>query len=315
MDRSLLRQDHSVAIKVGLLCACLLLTFGVFRSIFADSAFLFDYATLKQNGFYFWAVLVLCVLWAYIKRTEILEAARRGTDAKWLTLGILLVGASFGLLYYASAFSDSIPLTLFTIGFVIVAQFSLFFGQASKIPLMLLGLFGIAVGFPVLLESAAATWFPRGTAVLSVSILQLFRLPIALNGVTVTLSSLIGYDIVTKVDTRCAGSDSLAIFLAIFGLMLIDRRPHNKVLIGLLVFGLIGTYLQNFARLLLLFTAGYYYGSDALWAVHDYASYILFPVWFLGFAVIYVKYTQKQGNSAIERKMNSESTEALERGS
>jgi len=308
MDRSLLRQDQRLALKVGLLCACLLLTFGAFRSVFADSALLFDYAMLKQNGFYFWAVLVLCVLWAYIKRREILEAARRGTDAKWLTLGLLLAGASVGLLYYAAAFSDSLPLTLFTIGFVVVAQFSLFFGQASKIPLMLLGLFGIAVGFPMLLENTAATWFPRATAVLSVSTLQLFGLPVTLNGITVTLNSLLGYDIVTKVDTRCAGSDSLAIFLAIFGLMLIDRKPQNKVLIGLLIFGVIGTYLQNFARLLLLFVAGYYYGADALWAVHDYASYVLFPVWFLGFSVIYIRYSRKPGNSAIERTTSTEST-------
>jgi exosortase/archaeosortase family protein len=308
MDRSLLRQDQSAPLKIGLLCACLLLTFGVFRGVFAGSALLFDYATLKQNGFYFWAVLVLCFLWAYIKRTEILAAARSGTDAKWLTLGLVLVGVSVGLLYYVAAFSDSIPLALFTIGFVVVAQFSLFFGPASKIPLMLLGLFGIAVGFPMLLESTAAAWLPRATAVLSVSTLQLFGLPVTLNGVTVTLNSLLGYDIVTKVDPRCAGSDSLAIFLAIFGLMLIDRRPQNKVLIGLLVFGVIGTYLQNFARLLLLFAAGYYYGGDALWAVHDYASYILFPVWFLGFSVIYLRYTQKPGNSAIERKTSNEST-------
>jgi exosortase/archaeosortase family protein len=254
------------------------------------------------------AVLVLCVLWAYIKRTEILEAARRGTDAKWLILGLLLAGGSVGLLYYVAAFSDSLPLTLFTIGFVVVAQFSLFFGPASKIPLMLLGLFGIAVGFPVLLENTAATWFPRATAVLSVSTLQLFGLPVTLNGITVTLNSLLGYNIVTKVDTRCAGSDSLAIFLAIFGLMLIDRKPQNKVLIGLLIFGVIGTYLQNFARLLLLFVAGYYYGADALWAVHDYASYVLFPVWFLGFSVIYIRYSRKPGNSAIERIPSTEST-------
>jgi exosortase/archaeosortase family protein len=122
------------------------------------------------------------------------------------------------------------------------------------------------------------------------------------------LNSLLGYSIVTKVDTRCAGSDSLAIFLAVFGLMLIDRKPQNKVLIGLFIFGLIGTYLQNFARLLLLFAAGYYYGADALWAVHDYAGYILFPVWFLGFSLIYLKYTRKPGNSPIERTATTETT-------
>ncbi|MGZ8889631.1 MAG: archaeosortase/exosortase family protein [Halobacteriota archaeon] len=311
MDRSVLRKDHSVALKLGLLCACLIFTFAVFRSVFAGAALLFDYATLKQNGFYFWAVLALCILWTYIKRADIVEASRGGTDAKWLIFGLLLVSVSIVLLFYVSAFSASLPLILFAIGFVIVAQFSLFFGQASKIPLLLLGLFGVAVGFPVLLENTTVFWFPRVTAVLCVSTLQSLGLPVTLNGVTVTLTSLLGYDIVTKVDSRCAGSDSLAIFLAIFGLMIIDRKPQNKLLIGLLIFGVIGTYLQNFVRLLLLFAAGYYYGADALWTVHDYASYVLFPVWFLGFSVIYLRYVRKPENSAIERKTSAKSSSKL----
>ncbi|MGZ7110168.1 MAG: archaeosortase/exosortase family protein [Halobacteriota archaeon] len=280
----------------------------VLRSVFAGAAPLFDYATLQQNGFYFWAVLALCILWAYIKRADIIENSHEETDAKWLIFSLLLVSASIVFIFYVSASAASLSLIIFAIGFVIVSQFSLFFGRASKIPLMLLGLLGVAVGFPVLLENTTAFWFPRTTAVLCVSMLQTLGIPVTLNGVTVTLSSLLGYDIVTRVDTRCAGSDSLAIFLAIFGLMLIDRKPQNKLLIGLLIFGVIGTYLQNFVRLLMLFTAGYYYGADALWTIHDYASYVLFPVWFLGFSVIYVRYSKKPGNSAIERITSTEST-------
>jgi exosortase/archaeosortase family protein len=307
VDRSVFRKDHSVVLKLGLLCACLIFTFAVFRSVFAGAVLLFDYATLKQNGFYFWAVLALCILWTYIKRADIIEASRGGTDIKWLIFSLLLVSASIALLFYVSAYAASLPLTIFSIGFIIVSQFSLFFGRASKIPIMLLGLFGVAVGFPLLLENTNVFWFPRATAVLCVSILQSLGIPITLNGVTVTLTSLLGYDIVTRVDTRCAGSDSLAIFIAIFGLMVIDRKPHNKLLIGLLIFGVAGTYLQNFVRLLLLFAAGYYYGADALWTVHDYASYALFPIWFLVFSIIYLRYVRKPGNSAIERKMSTES--------
>ena len=270
-----------------------------------------NYATLKQNGFYLWAVLALCVAWVYVKRTEILDAARTGTDSRWVVAGIILASASLGLLYYAATFVESLPLTLFAIVFVVVAQFTLFFGKASKIPLMLLGVFGIAVVFPALLESAVAAPFPRATAVLCVSTLQLARVPVTLSGVTVTLNSLMGYNIVVNVDTRCAGSDSLAIFLAIFALMLVDRKPSNKAVLGLFIFGVVGAYLQNFVRLLALFTAGYYYGANALWAVHDYASYILFPVWFLGFAVIYLKYARKPGNPAIGRMTSAESTTEL----
>ncbi len=311
MDRSLLRQNQSVRLRVGLLFACLALAFFVFWSAFANVAPLLNYAALKQNGFYIWAVLGLCVVWGYMKRKEILDAARTGTDSRWVLAGTILAGASLGLLYYSATFVEALPLTLFAIAFVVVAQFTLFFGKASKIPLMLLGVFGIAVVFPALLESAVAAPFPRATAVLCVSTLQLARVPVTLNGVTVTLNSLMGYNIVVNVDTRCAGSDSLAIFLAIFALMLIDRRPGNKAVLGLFIFGVVGAYLQNFVRLLALFTAGYYYGANALWAVHDYASYILFPVWFLGFAVVYLKYARKPGNPAIGRMKSTESTPEL----
>jgi len=311
MDRSLLRENQSVRLKAGLLFACLALTFLVFGSAFANGALLLNYATLKQNGFYLWAVLALCIVWGYMKRTEILDAARTRIDSRWVLVGILFAGASLGLLYYAAAFAESLPLTLFAIAFVVVAQFAFFFGKASKLPLMLLGVLGIAVVFPALLESAVAAAFPRATAVLCVSTLQLAKVPVTLSGVTVTLNSLMGYNIVVNVDTRCAGSDSLAIFLAIFALMLIDRKPGNKAVLGLFIFGVVGAYLQNFVRLLALFTAGYYYGANALWAVHDYASYILFPLWFLGFAAIYLKYARPPVNSAIERIANAESTPEL----
>ncbi len=311
MDRSLLRQNQSVGLKVGLLFACLALTFLVFRNAFTNVAPLLNYATLKQNGFYLWAVLALCVMWVYVKRTDIVDAARTGTDSRWVLVGVVLAGASLGLLYYAAAFVESLPLTLFAIAFVVVAEFALFFGKASKIPFMLLGVFGVAVGFPALLENAVAAPFPAATAILCVRTLQLAGVPVTLSGVTVTLNSLMGSNIVVNIDTRCAGSDSLAIFLAIFGLMLIDRKPRNKALLGLFILGVVGTYLQNFVRLLSLFTAGYYYGANALWAVHDYASYILFPIWFLIFAVIYLKYAQKPGNSAIGRMTSTESMPEL----
>jgi exosortase/archaeosortase family protein len=311
MDRSLLRQNQSVRLRVGLLFACLTLAFFVFWSAFANVAPLLNYAALKQNGFYIWAVLGLCIVWGYMKRTEIVGAARTGTDGRWVLAGSVLAAASIGLLYYAANFVESLPLTLFAIAFVVVALFALFFGKASKIPLMLLGVFGIAVVFPALLESAVAAPFQRATAVLCVSTLQLARVPVTLSGVTVTLNSLVGSNIIVDVDTRCAGSDSLAIFLAIFALMLIDRRPGNRAVLGLFIFGVVGAYLQNFVRLLALFTAGYYYGANALWAVHDYASYILFPVWFLGFAVVYLKYARKPGNPAIGRMKSTESTPEL----
>ena len=96
MDRSQLRQNQSVRLKMGLLFACLALTFLVFGSAFANSRSPLNYATLKQNGFYLWAVLALCVVWVYVKRTEILDAARTGTDSRWVVAGIILAAPLLG---------------------------------------------------------------------------------------------------------------------------------------------------------------------------------------------------------------------------
>jgi len=311
MHRSTLWQNQHIALRMALWSACTLFTFWICSRALANPISIPDYASFRQNGFYLWAFLFLCVAWLYIKRSDIRAAVYSSrVEARWILFGLVLVSASMALLFYVTASSSELSSSLFAISFVIVAQFTLFFGKASKIPLMLLGLFGVAVTFPMLLENSLLAPFSRATAVLSISTLRLSGMPITLDGVTVTLHSLLGYSILTKIDTRCAGSDSLAIFIAVFGLMLIDRKPQNKALIGLLVLGLIGTYLQNFARLLLLFTAGYYYGSAALWIVHDYSSYILFPFWFLVFAIIYLKYTQKP-NPSSERIRGAERTVEL----
>ncbi len=296
-----------VALKALLWFASIALVFLTLRDNVAIHLSAIDYAELKQNGFYLWAVLFLCIAWVVVKRSDIAKAINDGnTNVGWAVAGALLTGGSLALLYLAAMSPVELAVGVFAVVFVVVALFTLFFGKASKIPLMLLALFGIAVFVPIVLEGALLAPFARVTAILSVSTLQLFGIPITLSGVTVTLNSVVGYDILTKVDMKCAGSDSLAIFLAMFGLMVIDRRPRTSVLIGLLIFGVIGTYLQNFIRLLLLFTAGYYYGSEALWTVHDYAAYVLFPLWFLIFSVIYLRYAKQPTMSSKKRTKSVE---------
>ncbi len=314
MHRSLsthLTSRQKIVLQTSLWLVSVLLIFLAFSGDATNRFSSLDYASLKQNGFYLWAVLFLCVAWVFVKRTQILNAINdTNAQARWMVVGALLVAASIGLLYYVTISPNELAISLFAVFFAGVAPFVLFFGRASKIPLMLLLLFGVAVAFPVALESALAGPFSRVTAVLTISTLQLSGMPITLSGVTVTLESVMGYNVLTKVDARCAGSDSLAIFLAIFGLMLIDRRPRASAVVGLFILGVAGTYLQNFIRLLLLFTAGYYYGSDALWQVHDYAGYVLFPLWFLLFSVIYLRYAK---HSSVPSKKRAKSLEQMTR--
>ncbi|MGZ4911723.1 MAG: archaeosortase/exosortase family protein [Halobacteriota archaeon] len=310
MHRSLFAHftgEETIALKTSLWLASMLLIFLAAGGDVTNRLSSLDYASLKQNGFYLWVVLFLCIAWVFIKRSDIIRAINDAdTHVRWLFFGILLLVTSVPLLYHIAASPSELAVGLFAAFYAVVATFTVFFGRASKIPLMLLGLFGVAVFFPMVLESAFSAPFSRITAILSVSTLQLLGVPITLSGVTVTLSSMMGYDILTKVDARCAGSDSLAIFFAIFGLMLIDRRPRSNALVGLLILGVVGTYFQNFVRLLLLFAAGYFYGSGALWTVHDYAGYILFPFWFLIFAVVYLRYAERPPTPSKKRITSTE---------
>ncbi len=290
-------DKHSVHIRGVLWAISVLVTLSIFGNVVHNFSDILNVQLLKQNGFYSWAVLLLCILWIWIKRTEI-DISNVKVDVHWLCLGVGLFIPALALLNYLSVSIAGLPLKIFAIGLVVVSSFCIFFGRASKIPFMLLIVYGIAVGLPLFIETLFSSSFSMVTALVSTSTLRFFGVPVSLVGVKVTLTSLNGSDIVTMVDARCSGSDSIAIFFAIFGLMLMDRKPKNLVVLGLFILGLAGTFIQNFIRLLLLFTAGYYFGSDSLWLVHDYASYILFPIWFLAFSLIYVRYANDNKNGS-----------------
>jgi exosortase/archaeosortase family protein len=291
------RDWYNSRIKGTLWIITIIATLFIFRNIFNSFSDILNMQLLKQNGFFSWAVLLLCVLWIWTKRAEI-DVVNAKFDVRWTCLGIVLFIPAVVLLNYLSLSVAGLPLKIFAIGLILVSTFCIFFGQASKIPLMILVVYGIAVGFPLLVESLISSPFSTVTAVVSTSTLRMLGIPASLEGVTVTLTTLTGSNIVTIVDSRCSGSDSIAIFFAIFGLMLIDKKPKNFIALEFLILGVAGTYLQNFIRLLLLFTAGYYYGPDSLWLVHDYASYVLFPIWFLIFSLIYVKYANDNKSSS-----------------
>ncbi|MDD1720939.1 MAG: exosortase/archaeosortase family protein, partial [Euryarchaeota archaeon] len=194
MHRSIvmrLTSRQKITLRTSLWLASVLLIFLALSGDVTNHLSSLDYASLKQNGFYLWAVLFLCVAWVFVKRSDILRAINDAeSQARWVLVGILLSGASVALLYHVAVSPNELVIGLFAIFFAVVAPFTLFFGKASKIPLMLLGLFGVAVVFPMLVESALSAPFSRVTAILSISTLQLLGMPITLSGVTVTLNSM-----------------------------------------------------------------------------------------------------------------------------
>jgi len=77
-----------------------------------------------------------------------------------------------------------------------------------------------------------------------------------------------GHDILLPSDS------SLVLFLAIFGVMLIDfrRKVSSKKLIGLFLIGISSVLCANFLRIPLLAYVAYAFGNDTLNIVHPYAA-------------------------------------------
>ncbi|HYL65693.1 MAG TPA: exosortase/archaeosortase family protein [Nitrosopumilaceae archaeon] len=85
---------------------------------------------------------------------------------------------------------------------------------------------------------------------------------------------------ISQVDVlpACAGLHESAIFLAAFGLMIIDlsRKAPKKKLAIIFVLGSISVFFANMARIMFLIYVGYAFGYDALETDHLYAGTIMF---------------------------------------
>lgn len=78
----------------------------------------------------------------------------------------------------------------------------------------------------------------------------------------------------------CSGAFSFATFVSAFSSYILTeyRRIDVKVL-GFLAVGLITVYLANMLRMLVISLVGFFYGGEALIAVHQNAGWAIFMVW------------------------------------
>jgi len=113
--------------------------------------------------------------------------------------------------------------------------------------------------------------------------------PVGNEGQLISIVNSEGIRMLFFIDAGSSGSASLVISLTVFALMLIDIRLPSKYILPLFLFGIIGTSVQNILRLVLLLAANCHLGMEATWQVHDYAGYVLFPIWFSIFIYVYLK--------------------------
>ncbi|MCZ7381922.1 MAG: exosortase/archaeosortase family protein [Candidatus Methanoperedens sp.] len=136
------------------------------------------------------------------------------------------------------------------------------------------------------------SFYPMATTTFLVTLLSPL-IPIGNQGQTIHFLDVSGNTQNYFIDAGCSGSASLAIFLSLFCLMMLDAPLPWKKAGYMLIFGLVGTTLQNILRLAVLVFAGYWHGSETVWTAHTYAGYILFPAWYALFAYVYLKQRKK----------------------
>lgn len=270
------------------LIICLIISVFFFHEFWANIGTLLSFNYLQQHGVYPWFVLFLCLLWLWQKRAEI--SVKMSTEKNCASLPFIILG--FTLFGIALLLPSSSKFIVFQLLLACVGIFTILFGAAAYIPILLLGVYGFTLVFPILITKFAEVQYSVATVWAVASILKRMGYQILSQGQVIQFSGLSG-DISIFIDSECSGSASMAVFIAIFALMMIDVKLPAKKAIPIFLFGVIGTTLQTILRLIILIVSGYYYGKDALWTAHSYAGYIIFPIWFALFAFVYLRTAAK----------------------
>lgn len=248
-------------------------------------------------------VLVLCLVWLCLKRAEIKKGMKKPSPAscrfgsrpqavKVLSLlscilpGSVVLSASFLV-------PESGHFLLLKVAAVAAALFALLFPCAAKIPLILLSTFAFTVLFPVFVQSYFETGYALTAVIPAAWFIRACGLPAAASGQVFALTSRAGEELVVRVSSACAGPATMAVFVAIFILMMLDVPLKSRMAVIAFIVGASGTWFQNVFRILLIFCCGYASGERALWTAHAWAAYVLFPLWYLLFACFYFRLAER----------------------
>lgn len=235
---------------------------------------------LTFNGAYPWAVLFLCIVFLIAKRHEnpISE-----TSVIFITYGIVIVILAF---FLPAVDPEFIVFRLLLAG---VGLAFIFFGKAAIIPTILLCIYGFGISFPKLMDIYAGVIAARYTAWVAYQIGHIF-LPISSGDSSIFILAPTGENVVLLINAACSGAASMSVFLVIFMLMSLDMPLPRREWVYMLIFGIMGTVAQNIVRIVVLLFAGYYFGPSALKDGESIAGYIIFPLWYIMFAFVYMKY-------------------------
>jgi len=254
-----------------------------------------------------WGVLGLCGIWLWLKRKDMRAAMKPRQNPVFIPLGLALVTG-------AVLMPSSRDFLVFQVLLASVGVFVIFFGKGAKIPSILLGIYGLAISFPLIIEKFAELPYSMIAIKPLMWILTSLGYPLQNQGQLVNLISASGERISVVIIAACMGPATMGVFLAIFALMMLDIPLPPKKAVWLFLFGVAGTWFQSLARLIFLLLVGYYWGEAAMRMDHAWITYIIFPLWYLLF--VYIYFRQAGGKLKLEKaklKVETKDNRGVER--
>ncbi len=229
-----------------------------------------------------WGVLALCLLFLGLKRKVVWAEMSRVTRPAYILAGLAMLAGAV-LIPFSQEF------LVFQVLLAFAGLFCAIFGAAIKVPAVCLGIYGMAIFFPWAVERFADAAYSRTAIVPVLGLMNALGYVFQNQGQLVEFMSRGGESISVTVSAACAGPVTMGVFMALFALMTLDMPLSPKRAAWTFLFGVVGTWLQSLIRLVILLLVGYYMGESALWKAHFWTIYILFPLWFLLFAWVYLR--------------------------
>ncbi len=236
-----------------------------------------------------WGVLALCFIWLWLKSKVIWqEMNRRMSFAFTIPGAALVIGAIF--------MPSSQDFLAFQVLLTSLGIFVIFFGHGARIPSILVGIYGFAISFPIVVHRFAEIPYSMGAIKPMIWILTSLGFALENKGQLIHLTSSSGEPISVIITAACAGHSTMGVFMAIFALMTLDIPLRPKKAGYMFLFGIGGTWLQSVIRLVIIMLVGYYLGENAVWTAHSWTVYILFPMWYMFFVFLYFRQARARNN-------------------
>jgi exosortase/archaeosortase family protein len=254
--------------------------------ILSNKSIYTQFQASTETGLYPWLVLLMCILFSILKlNTEGSNKLNKDVDfeTSYFTLGLALI-----ILSIIIPQNIDLPYNVFKILLGYLGIYFLIVEKAALLPMYLLTIFGFSIAFPEIANLLISDTFLNFIAWTTAKISSLF-IPVSLLNNTIRITSLTNENIVILINTACTGVAALALFVAIFALMMMDTPLQKQDAAVFFVIGLTGTFVQNIARLVALLFIGYQFGSQTLSVAHAMIGYFIFGMYYLLFAYLYLR--------------------------